>query len=75
MKEGEKMKIWTCTEFKGNSPVGTAAVVVASNENQACRLMEDILRANGLPQEIAPENLTLISTFSARAILLCDGNY
>lgn len=69
------MKLWTCTEFTGHYPVGTAALVVANDEEQACRMLEDVLLANGLRQEIKPEMLKRVSMGATRAILLCDGNY
>ena len=70
-----KSELFRLTEFTGHYPVGTAAVVIANDEDQACRMLEDILLENGLRQEIKPEMLKRVSMGATRAILLCDGNY
>lgn len=42
------MRAWTCTEFDGHYPVGTAAVVVAENEDVALHWMVKELKFLGL---------------------------
>ncbi len=42
------MGVWTCNDFTGHWPVGTAAVVVAKNRDEAERLLAAELTARGL---------------------------
>lgn len=44
------MKVYTCNNFRGHHPVGTAAVVVAPNRVRAEVLLELELERIGLPQ-------------------------
>jgi len=69
------MKLWTCTEFSGHWPVGTAAIVLAYDVNDACLLLERQLKKHGLPQKINPEMLKLVQMGLSQAIVLKDGNY
>lgn len=67
------MKVWTCDDFTGHYPVGTAAVVVAQSEADARLLLIDACRARGL----VIEDFTVkpLDSSVARAVVLCDGNY
>ena len=69
------MKMWTSTKFIGHWPVGCAAVIMAHDVDEACSLLDASLKARGLSQNITPEMLELIPASSARAYVLCDGNY
>lgn len=69
------MKCWFCKGFKGHYPVGTAAVVVAHDEEEAVYLINEQLRAHGLTTEVTADKLQRVSLGSARAVILCDGNY
>lgn len=69
------MKIYTCNEFKGHYPVGTAAVIVASNKSHAARLLEGALRARGLDQSVEPTYMVELLTDAPNVVILCDGNY
>jgi len=70
------MKIYTCTNFKGHYPVGTAAVVVANNRQEAERVLEDELHNLNLPQDRHWEpRLTEALTDTAYAIILNTGDY
>lgn len=69
------MKLWTTTSFKGHYPVGAAAVVVAHDAEEAVCLLNEALKAHGLNPTITEQNLCRVSMGSARAIVLCDGDY
>ena len=69
------MATWTCNNFKGHYPVGTALVVTADNIALAILLVEDKLKEIGLPQTIDPEQLIPLPTHHRHIRILCDGNY
>ena len=68
------MKVFTCTNFEGFYPVGTAAVVVAENVTEADMLLRNKLNSIGLQQddELILEELSLNSSV---VVILRDGNY
>ena len=68
------MKVFTCTNFEGFYPVGTAAVVVAENVTEADMLLRNKLNSIGLSQddELILEELSLNSSV---VVILRDGNY
>lgn len=45
------MRVWTCTDFQGHWPVGTAAVVVSSSRETAFALLYAELQKQGLTLE------------------------
>jgi hypothetical protein len=67
------MYVFTCNDFEGFYPVGTAAVVVANNEEEAKKMLIDELDKRGLPQ--TDPTLTFVHTLSPSVHILCDGNY
>ena len=69
------MRLFTCTTFNGHYPVGTAAVVVASDPETAVLLLESNLTMMGLPQTIKISDLTEVSMLEDTVLVLCDGNY
>jgi len=69
------MRIFTCTTFDGHWPVGTAAVIVAQNLDQAISSLEKALSETGLPQKITPEDVKEVCITQAQVIILNDGNY
>ena len=75
------MRVFTCDDFKGHYPVGTAAVVVASDIAEARKLLDAELASRGLPQHDGHPSrptvptLTQVYTSKPRVIILCDGNY
>lgn len=70
------MKIYTCTDFQGHYPVGTAAVVVASSREEAKEKLEKALFDHfGAIQEIKVDDLVRIPASKAAAHILLDGNY
>lgn len=69
------MNVYTCTKFNGFYPVGTAAVVVANTASFAAACLNYELENAGLEQSAKPEDMILVDTTEAHAIILCDGNY
>jgi len=68
------LKVWTCRNFKGFWPVGTAAVIVAENETQAKMMLLGKLRAIGLGKD---EDFTLqeLDVSLPTVSILRDGDY
>ncbi len=66
------MNVYTCKGFTGHYPVGTSAVVIANDENDAKTLLERKLAEIGLPQEV---EVTEIDKRWSQVIILNDGNY
>lgn len=69
------MKLWTCTNAVGHYPVGTAAIVVASCEEQARDELIEAFALAGLPQDRSKLQLERVKLGAPRAIILRDGNY
>jgi hypothetical protein len=71
------MRLFTCTDFTGHWPVGTAAIVLAADEDAARELLRALLAESGLGRqnENEPLKLTEIDINTANAIILNDGNY
>lgn len=67
------MKVWTCTDFEGVWPVGTAAVVVAETEADAQETLRMTLLSRKLPDW--PFTLQEVALDTRAAYLLCDGDY
>lgn len=69
------MNVYTCTDFSGHWPVGTAAVIVAENDEDANTILCDELARIGLPQnkELTFKLLALGAGPGCR--ILCDGDY
>jgi hypothetical protein len=70
------MKVFTADGFRGHYPVGTAAVIMAENEEQALLLLNDELKKHDLPvTTMADSGITHRKTNIADVVILCDGNY
>lgn len=69
------MKVFYCTSFTGQYPVGASAVIVAKSRKSAAHLLEEALAERGLRQKIDPKDLTQINTKLPEAIILQDGDY
>lgn len=73
------MNIYTCTTFKGHWPVGTAAVVIASDEAQGAALLAQELVRVGLPQVVSESALKRLCGAAngtrAGVLVLNDGEY
>ncbi len=69
--------IYTCKTFTGFYPVGTAAVVVASDAVTASNLLNSHLQANGLPGDSTPDDMEHLDPEEDESFvrILCDGNY
>lgn len=69
------LKTWTCNNFKGHYPVGTALIVTADNVDLAIDMIEAELERIGLPQTINREQLIPCPTHHRYLRILNDGNY
>lgn len=69
------LKTWTCNNFKGHWPVGTALVVTADNIDLAITLIEGKLKEIGLEQTIQRTQLVPLPTHHRYIRVLNDGNY
>ncbi len=73
-----KMKMFSCTNFEGLYPVGTAAVVVAPDEEAARQMLESELKKRGhtgRQGDGSPITLREINAKIPEVLILCDGNY
>ena len=70
------MKIWTNNEFTGHYPVGTAAVVVAKNADDAAFYLASELKKRGLKTKDAKAaDFKELPLKMGHVSILCDGNY
>lgn len=70
--------IFTCTNFVGHWPVGTAAVIVAYDARHAKQLLLDECVRIGIPQskeQAAGIEIKKINSTEHAAHILRDGNY
>lgn len=67
------MNIYTCNDFKGFWPVGTAAVIVADDTDQAERLLIQALKDKKLPTD--DFTLVQLNTEIPVVRVLRDGDY
>lgn len=74
-KRATSMMTWTCNDFKGVWPVGTALVVTAENVDLAIILVENELKNRGLEQHISREQLIPLPTHHRHVRILADGDY
>ena len=71
-----QLNTYTCNNFLGRWPVGTAAVVVAASAEEAEAMLQERLVAMGLPQPAWHTLLLLpISQDVPSVNILCDGDY
>jgi hypothetical protein len=72
------MKVFTSNDFTGYYPVGTAAVVVAEDREDARELLRQALANEGLPCD-KPFTLQEVCLAHPQAepmaLVLCNGNY
>lgn len=69
------MSVFTCDDFEGHYPVGSAAIIIAANELVAKQMLLDHLSEIGLPQR-APEKITVrLLDIRPGVTILVDGNY
>ena len=69
------MKVFTNKTFDGFYPVGSAAVVIADNKEEAAGRLSHQLNHMGMLQSINPDDMIEVNVDSAKVIILCDGNY
>lgn len=69
------MKVFYSNDFRGHWPVGTAAIVVAKDQDEARRLL--IIQAKFRGLDLSDDDFTLkeLSTDWRGAVILADGNY
>ena len=72
----KRLSVFTCTDHRGHWPVGVASVVVASDEAQARRLLDQELKRRGLAPALN-ERYTLqrVDLEAPAALVLHDGDY
>ena len=71
----KKLKLFTCNDFKGHYPVGTAAIALATCKEEAVYLLEKQLAKEGLPQKLDADWVLEAFASEPMADILCDGNY
>ena len=72
---GRSMRAWTCKDFTGHYPVGTAAVIVAESEPMARALLDEELRRQGLQYQVTRLTLLELDLGREQAVILRDGDY
>ena len=73
-----RLKVYTCNNFVGYNPVGTAVVIVAPSEERAKALLLLRLQKLGLHQPFEAEQrlqIVEVSTKKESISILCTGNY
>lgn len=68
------LKVFTCNDFVGHYPIGTAAIIVAENKARAHRLLMVELASRGLDKQQA-FTVQEVSLTAPSAIILRDGDY
>jgi hypothetical protein len=66
------VKVFVSSDFTGHYPVGSAAVVVAANEDEARALLTAELAKEGL---VFDGTLKAMKTNAPHALILCNGEY
>ena len=69
------MRVFYSTDFRGYWPVGTAAVVVARDRDEAWALLKGRLSSMGLWREGDHFTVDELSTEKESVVMLHDGNY
>lgn len=73
-QRGQTLRVWVCVDFEGFYPVGSAAVVVAKDEETARTKLREALEDHGLGDQ-DEFKLTEVLVDVPGAIILVDGNY
>lgn len=69
------MFTYACTDFKGHWPVGTAALVRASDPTEAAELLNVELKSIGLPGDAKPEGMKRFPVKGETVRILLEGDY
>lgn len=67
--------IFTCTNFEGFYPTGTAAIVSAKTREDAARILQNSLDEYGLNQKIETHQMILFDDSFGEVCIMCDGDY
>jgi hypothetical protein len=67
-------KVFTCNDFTGHWPVGSAAIIVAEAESEARDILDAALKLRGLKLK-ETDTLTELPLESDGCVILCDGDY
>jgi len=73
----QPLQVFTCNDFAGHWPVGTAAVIVATSAAEADTILRDELHKHGLLDENPPGSYTIVGmAFMKGSVrILSDGEY
>lgn len=69
------MKVFSCKQFEGHYPVGTAAVIVAPDRFAAADMLNEGLLQVGLKDNVDPSQMVEIDPSTPAVYILLDGNY
>ena len=69
------MNVYTNTLFEGIYSYRVAAVIVADTPVDAAALLNLELKDLGLPKTAKPEDMVILQTYQAKAVVLADGDY
>jgi hypothetical protein len=71
-----KPRVFSCTDFTGYYPVGSAAIVMAMNSEDAAAILNQELRSIGLLGNADPRSMIPFPDENDRSVrILNDGNY
>ena len=71
-----KLRVFSCTDFTGYYPVGSAAIVMAMNSEDAAAILNQELRSIGLLGNADPRSMIPFPDENDRSVrILNDGNY
>jgi len=70
------MRVFTTTHLQGVYPVGTAAIVIAANKQQAVEMLQNAVDHSAMPlQKVTEGMLDEITTDRPQVKILLDGDY
>jgi hypothetical protein len=71
-----KLRVFSCTDFTGYCPVGSAAIVMAMNSEDAAAILNQELLSIGLSGNAGPRSMIPFPDENDRSVrILNDGNY
>lgn len=73
--EQRQLHVYTCTDFKGRWPVGTAAIMVAYDAQDAADRLNIELKRLDLPGTVQWQDVKRIDLFGPSVHILLDGEY
>lgn len=72
--ENPPLKVFYNRNFKGHWPVGTSAIVIAANHEEAAQALEKELLDHGLGQVVPPNDMIEME-MKPQAFIVQNGNY